>query len=235
MSTLSTPAAEHRFPDRGALALELAQRVARDLRARIADAGSASLVVSGGSTPRPFFDQLCRQTLPWDRVRITLADERWLPADHPDSNERLVREALLRDHAHEATLIGLKTPHATPEEGREACEQALSAIPRPFDVVVLGMGGDGHTASLFPDAAELAAGLDPASERACLAVHPPAAPHPRMSLTLPALLDARRLVLHITGDGKWQVYQQALAPGPADELPVRAVLRSGQVEVWWAP
>ena len=132
-------------------------------------------------------------------------------------------------------MIGLKTPEATPEEGRDACERALAQIARPFDVVILGMGGDGHTASLFPEATELSMGLAPQGGQTCVSVHPPAAPHPRMSLTLPALLDARRLVLHITGDGKWQVYQRALADGPVEELPIRAVLRSGQVEVWWAP
>ncbi len=166
---------------------------------------------------------------------MTLADERWVPADHLDSNERLVRETLLVHDAREATMIGLKTPQATPEEGREACEQNLAVIDRPFDVVVLGMGDDGHTASLFPTAPELAAGLDPETEHTCLAVRPPVAPHPRMSLTLAALLTGRRLVLHITGEAKWQVYQRALEVGPVEELPIRAVLRSGHAEVWWAP
>ncbi len=195
----------------------------------------ASLVVSGGSTPKPFFEHLSRRVLAWDRVRITLADERWVGADHEASNERLVRRHLLVAEAAVATVVGLKTPEATPEEGCEACEQALAQVTRPFDVVILGMGGDGHTASLFPGAPELAAGFDPASGRTCLAAHPATAPHPRMSLTLPALLDSRRLVLHITGESKRRVYAQALEPGPAQELPIRAVLASDRVEVWWAP
>ncbi len=227
--------AVHRYSDRHTLAAALAGQVADDLRTAIAERGAASLVVSGGSTPQPFFAGLSRESLGWDQVTVTLADERWVPTEHEASNERLVRRTLITGKASKATLIGLKTPEETPEQGRKPCEQALAAISRPFDVVVLGMGGDGHTASLFPDAPELPAGLDLTSEDTCLAVRPPDAPHPRMSLTLKALLDSRRLILHITGEQKWQVYQRALQHGQAEELPIRAVLRSGRVEVWWAP
>ncbi len=232
------------FDDRDALTRALGESIARDLAAAISQRGEASLVVSGGSTPQPLFEHLSRQPLAWDKVRVTLADERWVPADHEDSNEGLVRRKLLAGNAAAASMIGLKTKHATPEVGREACERALAVVPRPFDVVILGMGGDGHTASLFPDAAELAAGLDLHTSRlspsggtpgTCLAVRPPAAPHPRMSLTLAAILDCRRLVLHITGESKMEVYRRASEPGPALELPIRAVLASGRVEVWWAP
>jgi len=235
MSTLSNRAAEHRFDDPRALAEALGRRVAGDLRAAISERGTASLVISGGSTPRPFFEHLSRQRLDWGKVRVTLADERWVPADHADSNERLARERLLAADAAAATMVGMVNAEATPEAGHRACERALAAIERPFDVVVLGLGEDGHTASLFPGAPELAAGLDPETRRICLAVRPPAAPHPRMSLTLAALLDCRRLVLHITGAVKWDVYRRASEPGPAEELPIRAVLRSGRAEVWWAP
>ncbi|MEM7588161.1 MAG: 6-phosphogluconolactonase [Acidobacteriota bacterium] len=239
MSTSSTSNAaaerEHRHADPQALADALAERVASDLRSAVAERGTASLVVSGGSTPRPFFDRLSRTELPWQHVAVTLADERWVPADHPDSNERLVRKTLLVEAAADARFVSLVNDAATPEAGRDACERALATIPRPFDVVVLGMGGDGHTASLFPETTELTAGLDPFSSDACLAVNPKTAPHARMSLTLRAILDSRRLILHITGDGKWDVYQRALEPGPASELPIRAALQSGRVEVWWAP
>ncbi len=223
------------FDDRDVLAAALADSVAGDLHDAAAERTAVSLVVSGGSTPRPFFEHLSRRPLAWDRVRITLADERWVPPDHEASNERLVRRHLLAGEAAVATLVGLKNAATTPEEGRDGCEQALVEVPRPFDVVVLGMGGDGHTASLFPGASELAAGLDPESRRSCLAVRPTAAPLPRMSLTLAALLDSRRLVLHVTGDDKWRVYAQALEPGPPEELPIRALLATGRVQVWWAP
>lgn len=225
------------FENRLALAAELARSVAGDLAAAVGDRGEASLVVSGGSTPRRFFADLSRIALPWGSVRMTLADERWVPLADEDSNERLVRRHLLVAQAAAAHLVALKNDAPTPEEGRDACDAALAAIPRPFDVVVLGMGDDGHTASLFPAAPELGEGLDRESRRRCVALRPPGARRPRMSLTLAALLDSRRIVIHLHGDEKWGIYQKALAPGPAEEYPIRAVLASGhpRLEVYWAP
>lgn len=227
---------ERRFDDPGTLAGELAESVAADLRAAVSSDGEATLVVSGGSTPRPFFHALARLPLGWDRVTVTLADERWVAPDDEASNEALVRRELLVAEAAAASFLPLKNAAATPEEGRDACEQALAGLRRPFDVLVLGMGGDGHTASLFPGAAELAAGLDPEGARLCLAVRPRSAPHPRMSLTLPALLASRKIVLHLVGEEKLAVYRRALQPGPLEELPIRAVLRraTDRVELWWA-
>ena len=223
--------------DRIALARRLANSIAEDLKHAVQERGAASLVVSGGSTPKPLFEELSRREIPWEQVHITLADERWVPASHQDSNEGLVRRHLLVGVAAMAQFVPLVNGATTPEEGQAATERALAAMPRPFDVLVLGMGSDGHTASLFPDAQELAVGLDPENPHLCLAVLPPEAPHPRLSLTLAALLASRRIVLHITGDEKWAVYQRALEGGAVDELPIRGVLRRGgeAVEVEWAP
>lgn len=226
---------EHRFADRRTLARELARTIAADLGAAVRERGEASLVVSGGSTPEPLFVALRREPLRWERITVTIADERWVALDDPASNERLIRRFLLKGQAGKARWIGLKNAAPTPEEGREACERALAAIARPFDVVVLGMGEDGHTASLFPAAVNLAAGLDPAAGASCLPVRPPRAPHARMSLTAAALLNSRRLVVHITGAAKWTVYQRALGPGPVQELPIRAFLRAAPREIYWAP
>lgn len=228
---------EQHFPDPQNLAEALAQELAEVLEAAVEARGEASLVVSGGSTPLPLFAALSQHPLPWDQIFVTLADERWVDPSDPASNERLVREKLLQGPAAAARFVGLKTTDETPKAGRDACEEALEALPRPFDAVVLGMGGDGHTASLFPTAPELADGLDPESGRTCLAVHPGGDLPPRMSLTLPALLDSRCLYLHITGEEKLQVYHHALGPGNAAELPVRAVLRGAgeRLQVWWAP
>ncbi len=227
---------EHRFSDPLALAQALAERVAADLTAAVIERGTASLVVSGGSTPRPFFERLRRLAIPWRRVWITLADERWVAVSDEASNEALVRRYLMRGPASEARFIGLKTEDPSPEAGQAACEKALREIPCPFDVVVLGMGNDGHTASLFPGAAELAEGLDRESPHLAIPVHSPAAAHPRMSLTLAALCNSRRVFLHITGDEKERIYRRALAEGPVEELPIRAVLRAAadRVEVYWA-
>lgn len=228
---------ENLFTDRGQLARGLARSIASDLDAAVRERGRAGLVVSGGSTPRPLFEELCRCPLAWDRIYVTLADERWVDAGDEASNEALVRRHLLVGEAAAARWVGLKSAAATPEEGCEAAAEHLRRMPRPFDVVVLGMGADGHTASLFPGAPELAAGLDVDSRRPCLAVRPPGALHPRISLTLPTLLDSRRIVLHLTGDDKLDVYRRALADGPVQEMPVRAVLRGAadRVELYWAP
>lgn len=234
--TSETAPRVQRFGDRRQLARELARSLAAGLAAAVAERGAATLVVSGGSTPKPLFAKLRRKILPWDRVSVTLADERWVAAVEAASNEGLVRRQLLVEEAAAARWVGLKNDAPTPEAGRDECERRLRRLPRPFEAVVLGMGADGHTASLFPAAAELEAGLDPDSGRLCLAVRPPAAPHPRISLTLAALLSSRRIVLHITGEEKWSVYRRALEPGPAEELPIRGVLRrAGGVEVYWAP
>lgn len=223
--------------DREILARELAASIAEDLAAAIRERGGASLVVSGGSTPKPLFRALRTQELDWAKVTVTLADERWVPPEDTASNEGMLRRELLRDRAADARFISLVTGDATPEAGSTVVEERLREMSRPFDVVVLGMGGDGHTASLFPDAPELPAGLDPTTERLCLAVRPPSASEARISLTLPALLDARRIVLHITDEEKRAVYERALGDGPVEALPIRAILRGGpeRLEVYWAP
>jgi 6-phosphogluconolactonase len=168
---------------------------------------------------------------------VTLADERWVETTADASNERFVRENLLAGPAAAAHFVGLKNPAPTPEAGADWATRALTRVPHPFDVVVLGMGDDGHTASLFPGSMALARALDPGAAPGCVAINALVAPHARVSLNLAALLDARRIVLHIEGDAKWAVYQRARTPGTAAELPVRAVLQQKEVpvDVYWAP
>ncbi|WP_243319662.1 6-phosphogluconolactonase [Geothrix sp. SG200] len=223
------------FSDQATLVAALAQDVARRLKEELARQDRTVLVVSGGRSPVPLFQALARQVLPWERVTVTLADERWVPADHSDSNEALVRAHLLQGAAAAARMAPLFTGALTPEQGAPAVCAALAELPRPFCRVILGMGEDGHIASLFPGAAELAEGL--ITEAAALAVHPPRAPHPRLSLSLRALLDTRDLVLMISGPAKRRVLEQALEEGPVEDLPVRAILRQTAVpvSVCWAP
>ena len=218
------------------LATALAAQVAQDLARGIEQHGRASLVVSGGQTPAPFFRALARTPLDWGRVAVGLVDERWVACDHEDSNERLVRETLLTHHAAAARFVPMKNAAPSAAAGQPACEAAVADLPRPFDVVVLGMGNDGHTASLFPQAPQLARGLDRALAALTVAVDPVTAPHERMSLTLRGLLDARRVVLLLSGPAKWQVYQRAREAGPPAALPVRAVLAQSEVpvDVYWA-
>ena len=215
-----------------ALSDSIAAHLARAIELR----GAASLVVCGGTTPRPLFERLSRASLPWSAVTITLTDERWVPPDSDQSNEFLVRGSLLVGRAAEARFVGLKTPDPTPEKAVGVCERALAPIPYPFDIVLLGMGKDGHFASLFPQDPGLDAALAASGDQLCVASRPATAPHPRLSLTLSALLDSRRVTVLITGKEKWRVYRRAARPGPVEELPIRAVLRQNQVDVdvYWA-
>ena len=226
-----------RDADPAAQAASLAAAVAAMLRSAIAARGAASLVVSGGRTPSAMFARLAREALDWSRVQITLADERWVGFDHPASNERLVHAELLHGAAAAARLVGMKNDAETPHAGAQHAWQMISAMPRPFDVVLLGMGDDGHTASLFPGSAELAAGLDERAMPGCLGVRPVGAPFARLSLNLAALLDSRQLCIQIVGAQKWQVYEQACANGDIAAMPVRAILRQAQVpvDVYWCP
>ena len=224
---------EHRMSTPAELTSRLASDIETELIMAVKARASASLVVSGGRTPRPLLENLARRTLPWAQIYVTLADERWVDPSSNDSNEAMVRETLLNDEAAAANFIPLKNPAGDPLEGQKFCNESILNMPRPFDLVVLGMGEDGHTASLFPEVAGRA--LDPGSEEYCLPVYPQHAPHARMSLTARAILDSRRIVLHISGEKKWQVYQQALTAGPTEQLPIRLILHQDRVpvDVYW--
>jgi len=228
---------EHRFPDATALVHALSGEIRVDLDEAVGMRGAASLVVSGGRTPVRLFEQLRIERLDWSKVWITLADERWVDATADASNEHLVREHLLTAPLAQAHFVGLKNPAPTPEAGADWAWRALSRVVKPFDVVVLGMGEDGHTASLFPGSLALARALDTTEAPGCVAINALTTPHARVSLNLSALLQARRIILHIEGDAKWQVYQRARAPGPVAEMPVRAILQQREVpvDVYWAP
>ncbi len=222
----------HHAESAESLALDLAGFVAQRLREGLATRGRALLVVSGGSTPMPFFKALSGMALDWPHVCVTLADERWLPPDHADSNERLVRQGLLQGLAAQARFLPLFNGAASPEAAQRVLDEALAGLPWPADVVVLGMGGDGHTASLFPHAPELADALAEGEGPRCLPVAVPAAPNvpvPRLSLTRRALLDAHHLVIHVTGASKLALIEQAMLDGPVGSWPIRLALHQSQV------
>jgi 6-phosphogluconolactonase len=227
----------HEFENNQALCERLAQCIASGLDGALNLREQATLAVSGGSTPKPLFAALSRCDLDWSRVRVTQVDERWVPEDHPDSNALLIREHLLQGHAAAASFDSMKVDIEDAFAAESACAARLAAFADAIDVVVLGMGEDGHTASFFPAAETLVQALDPATERLCLAVRPPAAPHDRMTLTLAALLRSRQLYLHITGAKKLAVLQQALAAKDAMTYPIHAVCQRSDspLETFYAP
>jgi 6-phosphogluconolactonase len=226
-----------RFADADALAGALAAEIAARLTRATASRGRASLLVSGGHSPIRLFGVLRKQALDWARVVIALADERWVDTAKPESNERLVREGLLREKAAAARLIGLKNSAPSPLLGADAAWEGLAEVPRPFDVTVLGMGGDGHTASLIPGSPGLRAALDPSAPAACVAMWSPTAPHERLSLNLSALLDSRHVSLLILGGQKLRTYGMACSGGSLEEMPIRGILHQQRVPVgiFWAP
>lgn len=252
-----TPCAEagvatlHAFADAEQRVRHLASAVLGHLRDALRERGDAVLAVSGGRSPAPLFEALSGLPLDWSRVTVTLVDERLVPATHADSNEALVRGHLLRGAAAQATFIGLVG--AQRGDTRRWLREA-NATPRRADVVVLGMGQDGHVASLFSDAAGQDAGvdraLDPHGAEHYVAMRPMRAAHARIGLSLAALLQAPHLLLHIEGAPKLRCFERALAaalaaraarhadPPPADAGPaIERLLRHhrGGIEVWWGP
>ncbi|HEY4445957.1 MAG TPA: 6-phosphogluconolactonase [Steroidobacteraceae bacterium] len=234
---MSSELPARRYADMETLSRELAAGIAESLTAAIGARGLASLVVSGGRSPVRLFEILRTQPLDWDRVCVALADERWVAPDDAASNEHLVRDVLLKDHAASARFLGLKNGAPTPDLGAVSAWETFARVPRPFDAVILGMGDDGHTASLFPGSPNLPRALNPAAVAGCVGMWAPVAPHPRLSLNLTALLDSRRIVVLITGEAKRHTFAAACAPGPVEDMPIRAVLRQSRtpVDVLWSP
>ena len=195
----------------------------------------ASLVVSGGSTPGPCFAQLSTKPLDWSRVTVVPSDERWVPAGDPASNEGLIRNQLLRNKAGRAQLLPFYRDGVEAGEAPGIIEQDLSAVPLPFSATLLGMGEDGHFASLFPDFAGLPEALDPDSAASCVMVQTAGSPHLRISLTLAALLDSKAIVLLMFGEAKRRVIEAA--DQGDSSYPVEALLRhaGNPLSIMWAP
>jgi 6-phosphogluconolactonase len=223
------------FANRETASRAAAERLAARLREDLEHGAHASLVVSGGSTPGTCFDLLSQALLDWTRVTIVPSDERWVPADDPASNEGLIRRRLVRDGAAAARLLPLYRPGVDPAAAPAAVERDLRALARPFSAVLLGMGADGHFASLFPDYAGLAQALNPAAGARCTLVRTAGSPLLRISLTLSALLQTSHVGLLFFGADKRAVFEQALAGAGA--YPVQSLLTQTKAPVTaiWAP
>jgi 6-phosphogluconolactonase len=226
---------EHFFEDREDASAAAAERIVDALARRLDAQGEASVVVSGGTSPAGVFEVLARTSLAWPDVHVVLSDERWVPPDHEDSNEKLVRETLLAGEARDASLLPVYKQGVAIEERCSEINEELLQAPFPFASALLGMGEDGHFASLFPDADNLREGLDVDSRQLCIPVQTAASPHPRVSLTLSALSRSDEIVLLIFGDAKRDVYEAARTS--TNGTPVSHLLRQKRapVYVYWAP
>lgn len=212
----------------------LAAKVADELRGAIAARGRAVLAVSGGRSPVAFLEALSGQSLAWAKVTVTLVDERWVPESHSDSNAGLVRRHLLKGAAAEALFCGLYQVAASLEEAAQSAERQIAELALPIDVLVLGMGDDGHTASLFPGSPGLVEALDPTGERRCLPAWAPSVPHQRLTLSRAVLASARVQLLAIQGQAKLATLRTALAENDEQSMPVSAFLRA-PLSIHWCP
>ncbi len=215
------------------LAAGLALKVAEQLREAITARGNATLVVSGGRSPVAFFQALVKQELDWSRVLITLADERWVPVEHADSNAGLLRQHLLVGPVAKARFLGLYSATASLDEAARQADQALAEL-QGIDVLVLGMGDDGHTASLFPGSPNLAEALDANGSRRCWPMLAPTVPHQRLSMSRALLASARNSLLSISGQSKLTTLSAALAGDVIADMPIRAFLQT-PLEIYWCP
>jgi 6-phosphogluconolactonase len=225
------------FSDGNALAEALASAVAERLSEACEARGKGVLAVSGGTTPARFFKALSIKKLPWDRITVTLVDERFVPPSSDRSNQKLVTEMLLQNEAANAKFVGLYNDAPDAKEGAKIAAEAIAKLGQPFDTVVLGMGSDGHTASFFPGGDRLSDAISPGKQALVLPMQAEGAGEPRLTLTLPAIVGARFVALHIEGAAKKAVLEKALGDGATMDMPIRAVLRHApiELEIFWAP
>ncbi|WP_170759767.1 6-phosphogluconolactonase [Ruegeria lacuscaerulensis] len=216
------------YADRDMLAIDVANVLAGDLESALLHHDIVSLAVPGGTTPGPVFDVLCAADLEWDRVRVLPTDERCVPGDHQRSNERLIRERLLTSRASVAQFIPLYVPGKEPEDVLPEIESLINPV-LPLSVLVLGMGEDMHTASLFPGMDELSAALDGHAPTLAVA-RTDVQPEARITMTAPVLDGALSKHLIIYGTAKRDALERAMSLPPED-APIAAVL-SGMTVHW---
>ncbi len=216
------------YPDAELMMIELANRIAGELRQALAGKDRVAFAVPGGNTPGPVFDSLCAADLDWDRVDVMLTDERWVPETSDRSNTRLLRQRLLTGRAAAARLVPLYADAAEPEDRLEELSAGIDAC-LPLSVCLLGMGADRHTASIFPGADRLDDALF--GEAVLVPMRAPGAPEPRVTLSARVLNGAVIRHILITGAAKREALEQAKSMAP-EEAPVAAVLRGAFVH--WA-
>jgi 6-phosphogluconolactonase len=224
------------FAQRADLDNALASNVAELLSSAISQNGKASLAVSGGSTPKGFFTALSKKDIDWHNVTVTLADERWVDFESDASNTRLVHENLLKNKASAASFFHLKYEGECNKDilTQLNCDAKDNLLP--LDVLILGMGEDGHTASLFPCSEQINVALALDNSDALMKVVPTTAPNDRITFTYAHLAQSKNIILHVCGEGKKVVLEKALASNNQKEMPIRAFLQNPDINthVYWA-
>jgi 6-phosphogluconolactonase len=221
--------------DREALEEKLADEICLQLQKDIEARGQASLLVSGGSTPKALFNTLSQRSIDWQKVVVSLVDERFLPDGHNDQNGELVKAHLLQNEARKAEYLPMVQDAQDIDRNMQLLKTAIQRIKRPFSVVILGMGGDGHTASLFPESPQLDAGMAMDQTEDLLVTDPVTAPYQRITFTRKALLHTHRLFLHCYGEEKQQILTHALQQEGYLPYPIGGFNgRDGvELEVFW--
>ncbi len=213
------------YADIAQLAESFADYAAATLNDSLTKKSAVTLVVPGGNTPHYYLPALAARDLPWDKIAITLSDERWVDVNDEASNERLVRKNLLEHLPKNTNFIGLKTQHQTPAEAIKTIHQRLDYLPQPFSLTVLGLGEDGHIASLFP-------GMNPtlAEPHHCIAIDQPIASSPRISLSLNMLVGSQHIALVVVGKTKRQLLDH-LGEHPDPQIPLVWLLQRREAPI----
>jgi 6-phosphogluconolactonase len=232
---MNTMVSVTKFTNRHAASSSAAETLAAGLQEAMAAGGRGSLVLSGGTTPGDCYSLLAEKRLDWARVSLVPSDERWVPPSEPASNERLIRHRMTHGAAGAARILSMYREGLEPDDAPAAITADLEALGDRFSGVLLGMGTDGHFASLFPDFEGLRDALDPTGATRCVVVRTAASPFPRISLTLPAMMRSPWIALLFFGDAKLAVFEAALDGD--SRYPVSALLQqtSTPVRVLWAP
>jgi 6-phosphogluconolactonase len=224
-----------KYKSRYKLVDELSTNIILMLKQGIGERDAGSMLLSGGSTPGPLYEKMSNRNLDWQKIWFAPTDERWVEPDHVDSNEKMIRNTLLVNNAKTANYIGLKVDGDSPVSCAPAVEEKLKKIPMPFDVVLLGMGEDGHFASLFPylDDTKKAMNLNGAS--LCSAIRREGVEHDRVTMSYKAILSAKNIIVLFYGKTKLAVFEQA-AKKANDQLPISHLLNQTDVPVtlYWA-
>lgn len=230
---------QHLFQTLDETIQELVKQISVVIQQVNAKKGSCSIALAGGNTPKPLYQALSSQRLDWDAVRLTLTDERWLDVSHDDSNENMIRKELMQNQANKCQFIGLKNSAMSPEQGIKDVQASLTQKIGELDIVILGMGEDGHFASIFPAMNNTTELLDFNNHNICDAALP-AGKEPRMSLTLAYILKASNIYLFITGEKKKKIIAEILSNqtnNTHEQYPISALLKQTitPVNIYWNP